>query len=560
MAESALRDIFQIRPAQQNRETPYIDLLKQHKEKDFVNRILNPGIAPAGIPWEGGSVASHQMAAEVDENGNWYVFPTIVNQGGKLVSMPLYDAFDYARETGEYIPMPDMDSAINFSENYKTKAMQDFFTRPAYRPQPQQQSSSPSALRRLIPSARDRILSQQGQMPTAPMPQETFRGQAFNTMYDMFGGSSEDPARRAQATRRAEGLIGAGRFTADFTPIVSDALAIDEVRDAYRQGNYGTAAILGGATMLGMLPIVGDAASKAVRGAVEPRFIDTLPGRNELNYWVDGGQDAVERGFPEEPFILLDKLYIDPQNRGQKAARQVLKEGLQEMADQYPGMDVRLLAEPLDRSTNQSDLVRLYESVGFDVDNYQDGMSSIPMSMRLPSRPPASAAPSPLQGTLDMSQAARMQRAAEQGFNVNTPVYHGTAVDFKEFDPDRSFGSQFWSTTDKAAIEAGEVGAAGRGVIKEMFQRIKNPAGWAEYDKYSTDELIAKGYDGLALPDADGQITYVAFEPSQYRDVNAAFNPAMRDSANLMAGAAGATFGLSALRNIQREDEQSRIE
>jgi hypothetical protein len=96
------------------------------------------------------------MAAEVDENGNWYVFPTIVNQGGKLVSMPLYDAFDYARQTGEYIPMPDMDSAINFSENYKTKAMQDFFTRPAYRPQPQQQPSNPSALRQLMPQEEER--------------------------------------------------------------------------------------------------------------------------------------------------------------------------------------------------------------------------------------------------------------------------------------------------------------------------------------------------------------------------------------------------------------------
>jgi hypothetical protein len=84
-------------------------------------------------------------------------------------------------------------------------------------------------------------------------------------MYDMFGGSSEDPARRAQATRRAESVMGAGRFAADFTPIVSDAIAIDEVRDAYRQGNYGTAAILGGATMLGMLPVAGDAASRAVR-------------------------------------------------------------------------------------------------------------------------------------------------------------------------------------------------------------------------------------------------------------------------------------------------------
>ena len=157
---------------------------------------------------------------------------------------------------------------------------------------------------------------------------------------------------------------------------------------------------------------------------------------------------------------------------------------------------------------------------------------------------------------LDMSQAARMQRAAEQGFDVNTPVYHGTAVDFKAFDPDRSFGSQFWSTTDRSAVEAGEVGAAGRGVIKEMFQRIKNPAGWAEYDKYSTGELIAKGYDGLALPDADGQITYVAFDPSQYRDVKAAFDPSKRGSANLMAGVAGGAIGLSALRNIQRDEEK----
>ena len=160
------------------------------------------------------------------------------------------------------------------------------------------------------------------------------------------------------------------------------------------------------------------------------------------------------------------------------------------------------------------------------------------------------------EGALDMSQAARMQRAAEQGFNVDMPVYHGTAVDFKQFDPDRSFGSQFWSTTDKAAIEAGEVGAAGRGVIKEMYQRIKNPAGWAEYDKYSTDELIAKGYDGLALPDADGQITYVAFDPSQYRDVKAAFDPAKRDSRNLMAGIMGGAFGLSALRNINQQEEK----
>ena len=45
------------------------------------------------------------------------------------------------------------------------------------------------------------------------------------------------------------------------------------------------------------------------------------------------------------------------------------------------------------------------------------------------------------------------------------------------------------------------------------------------------------------------------FDPVNLRSVNAAFDPAQRGSANLMAGAAGATIGLSALRNIQRDEE-----
>ena len=147
MAESALRNILQMRPKQETQETPYIDLLRQNKNKDFVNRILNPGTSPAPVQFDENNIATHQMAAEVDENGNWYVFPTIVNQGGKLVSMPLYDAFDYARKTGEYIPMPDMESAINLSENYKTKAMQDFYSRPVQRPQAQAQPNNPSTIK-----------------------------------------------------------------------------------------------------------------------------------------------------------------------------------------------------------------------------------------------------------------------------------------------------------------------------------------------------------------------------------------------------------------------------
>ncbi len=38
-------------------------------------------------------------------------------------------------------------------------------------------------------------------------------------------------------------------------------------------------------------------------------------------------------------------------------------------------------------------------------------------------------------GALDMSQAARFTRAREQGFNVDTPLFHGTAADINAFDP-----------------------------------------------------------------------------------------------------------------------------
>ena len=160
---------------------------------------------------------------------------------------------------------------------------------------------------------------------------------------------------------------------------------------------------------------------------------------------------------------------------------------------------------------------------------------------------PLSAGNKVVRSLLDMDTPSRMARAKEQGFDTDKKVYHGTADDFDAFDPDRAIGTQFWSTTNKAEIESGDVGAQGRGVIKEMYHRIKNPAGWEEYDKFGTDELIRKGYDGLKLPDGKGDYTYVAFDPSQYRSVDAAFDPAKASSSNLLASKPAATIGAGIL-------------
>ena len=70
------------------------------------------------------------------------------------------------------------------------------------------------------------------------------------------------PSQRYRAGM-ADMLTGA----VDFVPGVGEAVGVADTVQAARGGNYGTAAILGGATALGMVPVVGDAASGAIKKA-----------------------------------------------------------------------------------------------------------------------------------------------------------------------------------------------------------------------------------------------------------------------------------------------------
>tara|TARA_R110000782_G_scaffold103381_4_gene190850 strand:+ start:90 stop:3440 length:3351 start_codon:yes stop_codon:yes gene_type:complete len=98
--------------------------LKQNSGMNFVQRAINPNIFPR-INNADGSVSTHLMAAEVDENGDWYAFPTIIQDGsGELIKMSNPEAFDYAKRSGENIPFgKDGDGAIDFSINYKSPSM-----------------------------------------------------------------------------------------------------------------------------------------------------------------------------------------------------------------------------------------------------------------------------------------------------------------------------------------------------------------------------------------------------------------------------------------------------
>lgn len=147
---------------------------------------------------------------------------------------------------------------------------------------------------------------------------------------------------------------------------------------------------------------------------------------------------------------------------------------------------------------------------------------------------------------------------ADAGWPVDSA--HGSGVDIEAVDNEKLIGGQFWSTDDLGAIADREVGAAGHGVTIPLRLDMKNPAGWAEYDKFSTGELMGRGYDGLALRDEPSlmnpgtRTTNVTFEPQQVRSKFARFDPRLAHLRNLSAGVGG--MGLLGGMN-QQDNEQS---
>ena len=79
---------------------------------------------PIGIDNGDGTKSSHVLSAEVDKNGNWFVFPTLDHDGKSWKDMRVGEgeypqkAFDYARKNNTAINFgKDKDLAIGYSQN-----------------------------------------------------------------------------------------------------------------------------------------------------------------------------------------------------------------------------------------------------------------------------------------------------------------------------------------------------------------------------------------------------------------------------------------------------------
>lgn len=67
---------------------------------NFEKRVLNPSAYPQ-LQNEDGSYSTHSMAWG-DGDGKFFAYPTVVQDGDKLVRLPDQLAWQHAQETGEY--------------------------------------------------------------------------------------------------------------------------------------------------------------------------------------------------------------------------------------------------------------------------------------------------------------------------------------------------------------------------------------------------------------------------------------------------------------------------
>jgi hypothetical protein len=133
------------------------------------------------------------------------------------------------------------------------------------------------------------------------------------------------------------------------------------------------------------------------------------------------------------------------------------------------------------------------------------------------------------------------------GYKVNNPMYANDELKGVTYPLRVNTGNRMLSPSglvmSETPISMGFSASADYGNLKTSNEALRESI----FPKYDSIPYINE-------VESPGQISYI-LPPKNIRSRFAAFDPAKRGSSNLMAGAAGATIGLSALRNIQREEE-----
>jgi len=174
-----------------------------------------------------------------------------------------------------------------------------------------------------------------------------------------------------------------------------------------------------------------------------------------------------------------------------------------------------------------------------------------------------------------MDEASRMARAREMGFDVDTPLYHGTGADFQAFErglnrvdgtSDQVYGdgiylSEFPSQASSYAPRVGRNG--GGGSVLPLASRSQSP-----YEGIDSFDTLADRQRYLTSEDTQDLADYgfdsnrnwmgmsIELDPANIRSRFARFDPRLKNLSNLSAAVPG-LFGAGTLGALlaARDDE-----
>lgn len=94
-----------------------LETLLFYKGKDFINRIINAGDFPF-LENRDGTKSTHGMAVS-EKDGKFYVYPTVVYEGGIMQRLGPDTAWNRAITSGDFIEFETEEDARDFSKEYK---------------------------------------------------------------------------------------------------------------------------------------------------------------------------------------------------------------------------------------------------------------------------------------------------------------------------------------------------------------------------------------------------------------------------------------------------------
>jgi hypothetical protein len=177
---------------------------------------------------------------------------------------------------------------------------------------------------------------------------------------------------------------------------------------------------------------------------------------------------------------------------------------------------------------------------------------------------------------LPMDRSSRMARADQMGFRRNIDLYHGTGNTFDKFKAVPTNSGNLASPGVSSALDpaiANEFAmsrslgnAQANPQVHKLWHRTDHPATLNLTGREKHHEVVAtlrdafdNGNDAVLLrnytsPGGKSGDIIIVRDANQLRSPNAAFDPARRNSRDLLAGVAGGGLTLSALNGSYRDD------